>query len=226
MHGCFNASISEDIDFEIFDEINRMAAAILDDRESKIAAMEKSLIDRFIRKRNQLTDVSLKEGCSYANQYEVQYRQAIEDFIKNLEIEISKHLDYLQQEIEADKKLIFQEVDTNIIRITKEADQARINFYQLLQIVVVRKRQEIMQMIHHIHQDIQPLGYEQLRKVEVDIYSTTGMKTNDNCCVEIRDRAKFIKDIKEAKPHQPAVKRTVYLQSSFATQQTTNRTNH
>jgi paraquat-inducible protein B len=228
IHGCFNSSISENIDiyFAFLHEINTVAATILNDRRSKIAAEEKSLIDRFIHQRDEIIKVLLKDGCSYANQYEEQYRRLIEEFIKILEIEMSKQLDHLQEEIEADKQSILGGININIKRITEEADKARNEFDKRIQPAIKGKRQEIMQMIDIISQDKtkQTLGYEQIRNVKVDIYSTVGMKTDDNCCEEIVTRKKFIKDIKEAKPHQPALKRTVYLRSDFAAQKT-NRPN-
>jgi hypothetical protein len=204
-------------------EINKAAAIILKERELEITTMEKSLIDRFIREYDKLTEVSLKEGSSYANQYEIQYRKLIEEFIKNLEIEMAKHLDYLQQEIETDRQSIFIGVNTNIDRITKQADKARSDFHRILQIYVATRRQAIMQIIDHMSQDKtnQPIGYEQLRKLEVDIYSTVGVKSEENCCIQIQDRKKFHKDIEEAKQ----MKRTVYLSTSSTTQQTTYRTN-
>jgi hypothetical protein len=224
IHGCFDSSISNDVDayFTILNEINTLAAKVLNDRRLKISTVEKSLNERFIHERDELIKILLRDGCSYANQYEAQYRKFIEEFIKTLEIEMSKHLDYLQKEIEADRQSIFKTVNVNINRITQEADRARSDFHRLLQEAAARKRKEIMEIIEVISADTtaQTLGYEQLRKVQLDIYSTVGTKEADSCCKNIPDREKFIKDINAAKSHQPTTKRTVYLDSSFTTQQT------
>jgi len=127
---------------------------------------------------------------------------------------MSKHLDYLQKEIETDKESICRGVNVNIQHITKEADKARDDFHRLLKEAAATKRQEIIDFIKTSSKEktSQPLSYEQLRKFNVEIYSTVGMKNDDQGCDNIPDREKFIRDIDRVKPPQPRTKRTVYIE--------------
>jgi len=158
----------------------------------------------------------LHNGRSYANKYEDEYRKLIQKFITTLEKEMSKHLDYLQNGIEADKESIFQAVNINIQHITVEADKARYEFHRLLQQAAAAKRQEIIDFIEATSRDktSQPLGYEQSRKFNVEIYSTVGMKKDGQGCDNIPDRERFIRDIDRVKPPQPRTRRTVYIEQN------------
>jgi len=222
-HGCINSSISDDIDrnFAILHDVNEAAAKILQDRLLNIGLREKSSIDRFIQERDELISTLLRRGRSYINQYEEDYRRLIQKFITTLEIEMSKHLDYLQNQIEADKESIFQGVNMHIQLLTDEAERARGDFHQLLQQAAAAKRQEIIDFIETISKDktSQPLGYEQLKKFNVEIYSTVGMKNDGEGCDNIPDRGKFIRDIDRVKPPLPRLKRTVYIEPNVDQQQ-------
>jgi hypothetical protein len=136
-------------------------------------------------------------------------------------------LEYLQNELEAGKESIFQEVNSNIQYITAQADSARSYFHQLLQQFVVMKRQEIMDRIDisSKNKTDQPLGYEQLRKLNVEVYSTVGLKKDDQGCDNIRERGKFIKDIEKVKPPHPRTRRTVYIEQNVDQQQATRNRN-
>lgn len=61
----------------------------------------------------------------------------------------------------------------------------------------------------------QPLGYEQYRTLQLDVYSNVGIKKREQGCDNVSEREKFIQLINNAAPHQPKTKRTVYLESSF-----------
>ena len=128
---------------------------------------------------------------------------------------MSKHLDALQQAIEADKESIFLGSKRNIKLVTDKADNARNELHWRLQQAAAKKRKEIMEIIDTISKDKtrQPLGYEQLRKLNVEVYSTVGMKKDGQGCDNIPDREKFITDIDKVKPPQPRIKRTVYFES-------------
>jgi vacuolar-type H+-ATPase subunit H len=222
-HGCINSSISDDIDrnFAILHDVNEAAAKILQDRLLNIALREQSSIDQFIQKRDDLISKLINEGRSYVNQYEEDYRRLIQKFITTLEIEMSKHLDYLQNQIEADKESIFRGVNVNIQHITRDADKARGDFHRLLQQAAAAKRQEIIDLIETISKDktSQPLGYEQLKKINVEIYSTVGMKNDGQGCDNIPDRGKFIREIDRVKPPPPRITRTVYIEPNVDQQQ-------
>jgi hypothetical protein len=136
-------------------------------------------------------------------------------------------LDYLQNETEAEKESIFQKVNLNVQYITAQADRARDDFHQLLQQATVTKRQEIMDMIDMCSKNKtnQPLGYEQLRKLNVELYSTVGLKKDGQGCDNIPERGKFIKDIDKVKPPQPRTKRIVYIEKDVSQRQANHSNN-
>ncbi|CAF4038440.1 unnamed protein product, partial [Rotaria sp. Silwood1] len=200
IHGCVNSSVSEDIDIYISNlhDINITADEILQEQRQDI-------INRIIIK-----------GHSNMNQCEKYYRKIIEEFIKKLEIEMSIHLDDLQKQMENEKDIVFATSHNNIKDITIKAQNAKKDFLRIIQSFAEIKRQEIIKKIINISIDKtrQPLGYEQLRTLNLQIYSRVGIKEDEHGCDNISERNKFIKDINHAKSHQP-IKRTVYLGSNF-----------
>ncbi|CAF0833941.1 unnamed protein product [Adineta steineri] len=213
-HGCIDSCVSEDINnvLHMLHVVNIKADAILQDRIAKITAKEQRYMTRSIQQRENLMGKILIEGRSYANQYEERCRELIEEFIKNLEVEMSIHLDKLQQEIAADRETVFEGSNKTIGRITEKADRARNKFQGLLQKATAKKREEIMELINVMLKDTtrQSLGYEQLKTVQLQMYSTVGNKKDGQGCDNIDGREKFIEDIDNAKPHLK-IKRTVYL---------------
>jgi hypothetical protein len=205
------------------------ADAIFKDRSTKISSKEQKLINKLTAERGILEGFVLQKGHSYGNQYEEQYRRLVEAFIAKLEVEISKRLDQLQNELEDEKASVFGKSYETINSITKKADLARKDMHNRVQVAVEKKRKEIMDKIKEMSKDTlnHPLGYEQLRTLILKVYSTVGMKEDGQGCDNIPapDRKKFIKDIHDAKPYQPAVKRTVYLQSDITRQQTNRNQN-
>lgn len=175
-----------------------------------------------MKERDRLIKVLLENGRSYVNQYEDEYRKLIEKFIKQLEKEIAKHLDYLQNDIEAKKQSIFQGANSNIQHITGEADRARDRFHQLLQQAAAVKRQEIIDLVETSSKDktMQPLGYEQFRTIDVEMYSTVGTKKKGQCCEKIDEtkRANFLNDIEKDKQSEPHIKRTIYIGQNVSTE--------
>ncbi|CAF2523865.1 unnamed protein product [Rotaria sp. Silwood2] len=125
---------------------------------------------------------------------------------------MSKHLDLLQKQIEAEKQRVFSHTNSNIQDLTVRSENAKRQFLQILQVFAESKRQEVLDEISSISKDktLQPLGYEQLRRLNVEMYSTVGMKKEVQGCDNVPDRNKHIKDINDAKPNQP-IKRTVYI---------------
>jgi vacuolar-type H+-ATPase subunit H len=204
-------------------QLNIIVEEVLKDRGSKILWKEKKYIQQIIVERDKLVQRTLTEGRSYAEQYEGHYRELIEEFIKKLEMEISLHLDELQKGIETDKESIFNESYKKIELITGKADNARIDIHRLLQVAAVMKREELMKMIDARYKDktSQHLGYEQFRTLNLQVYSTVGSKKDGQGCevIPVPTRQEFINEINNAKPHQPAIKRTVYLKSEFTRQQ-------
>ncbi|CAF1520661.1 unnamed protein product [Rotaria sp. Silwood1] len=178
--------------------------------------MEKTIIHRIIQERQDIINRIIIKGHSNMNQCEKYYRKIIEEFIKKLEIEMSIHLDDLQKQMENEKDIVFATSHNNIKDITIKAQNAKKDFLRIIQSFAEIKRQEIIKKIINISIDKtrQPLGYEQLRTLNLQIYSRVGIKEDEHGCDNISERNKFIKDINHAKSHQP-IKRTVYLGSNF-----------
>ncbi|CAF0898132.1 unnamed protein product [Rotaria sordida] len=214
VHGCINSSVSEDIDIYInnLHKINVTADDILHNRLSNISSMEKIIINKLIQQRQDLINKIILKGRSKMDKSEIYYRKLIEEFISKLEIEMSKHLDDLQKQMENEKEILFISSQDNIKDLSIKVENAKKEFIRKLEFSTREKRQEILDKISNISMDKkrQPLGYEQLRKVNLDIYSTVGQTDCDN----IPDKDKFIKDINNGKTHQP-IKRTLYIQSNF-----------
>ncbi|CAF5058371.1 unnamed protein product, partial [Rotaria sp. Silwood1] len=185
IHGCINSSVSEDIDIYLSSlyDISIIADTILHDRYSQISSKEQTIINKII-----------------------------EEFIVKLEIEMSKHLDNLQKEMETEKEIVFISSHDNIKDLSIKTSNAKTEFIRLLECSTKTKRQEILDKISNISMDKkhQPLGYEQLRKVNLENYSTVGIKQDGQGCDNILDRNKYIKDIDNTKSRQP-IKRTIYI---------------
>lgn len=143
---------------------------------------------------------------------ESQYRAIIEKFIAELEIKMSNDLDLLQKQVEQNKSFIFDASIKRITTVTKKAQNAKAECLELLQRSVDTKREEVLNEIESesIDKQRQPVGYEQLRRLDMNVYSTVGLKNPGQGCDTINDRDKYIKDIKDAKPNQP-IKRTLYM---------------
>ncbi|CAF4498751.1 unnamed protein product [Rotaria sp. Silwood2] len=214
VHGCIASSVSENIDIYLssLHDIALTTDNILHQRLLAISSLEEKVIQQIIQERQNLIDKILVKGRSQMDQSEEYYRKLIEDFIAKLQIEMSKHLDLLQKQIEAEKQRVFSHTNSNIQDLTVRSENAKRQFLQILQVFAESKRQEVLDEISSISKDktLQPLGYEQLRRLNVEMYSTVGMKKEVQGCDNVPDRNKHIKDINDAKPNQP-IKRTVYI---------------
>ena len=128
---------------------------------------------------------------------------------------MSKHLDELQKGIEADRQAVFLGSKTNIEIVTDKAVKARNDLHRRVQEAAAKKRKEIMETIDNICKDKtnQPLGYEQLRKLDIKVYSTVGTKKKGEGCglIGADIRKKFLDDIENDKQSQLQIKRTTYI---------------
>lgn len=151
----------------------------------------------------------------YAKQCDEYYRKIIEEFIRQIEVEMSIYLDRLQQFLQEDRDRIFRESTKNIQMISTKADKARQTFHSRLQKEILDRRQRIHQKIDEVMKslDKQSVGYEQMNKINLSIYSTVGHKERELICDKIPERDKFAKDIDGIRNHQPMIKRTVFLQN-------------
>ncbi|CAF3969378.1 unnamed protein product [Rotaria sp. Silwood1] len=137
------------------------------------------------------------------NLCEEYYRKIIEEFVAKLEIEMSKHLDELQKKMEETKEHVFIKSHDKIKLLSIKVENAKKEFLRRLESATKAKRQEILDQITNISIDKtrQPIGYEQLRELNLKMYSTVGVKPDGQGCVNIPERDKYIKDIKNVKQH-------------------------
>ena len=217
-HGCTASSTPEDIEkyLQMLHLLNIRATEILKKQITVISSKEKSRIDQVTIQRDVVNQTLIGNGNSYAGQCDNYYRKMIEDFIKQLEIEMSMYLDRLQQHLQEDRDRVFRESTKNVRIISEKADKARQDFYFRLQKEIILHRQRIIQSIDQLMKSSETtLGYEQMKKIDLSIYSTVGHKEGELICDQIPQRDKFIKDIDQAKKHQPMMKRTVFLSKDF-----------
>ncbi|CAF4004373.1 unnamed protein product [Rotaria sordida] len=214
IHGCINSSVSEDIDVFLssLHDIATAADKILHDRLSKISSMEEKVINQLIQERQDIINKIIIKGRLQMDQSEEHYRKIIEEFIAKLQIEMSIHLDSLQKQMEAEKQSVFSHSNNNIKNLTIRSQTAKKQFLQILQAFTESKREEVLDKISDSSMDKtrQPLSYEQLRKLNLEMYSTVGIKKDGEGCDNIPDRNKFIKDINDSKPNH-TIKRTIYI---------------
>ncbi|CAF1282264.1 unnamed protein product [Rotaria sordida] len=154
----------------------------------------------------------MEEGHIQMDHLEGYYRQEIEKFIEKFEQKMSKHLDSLQKQIANEKQRIFSYSHNSIKNLTVKSSAAKKECHKFIENFVELHRQKHLNEISHVgmDKDRQFIGYEQLRKLKLEIYSTAGMKEDEQGCENIPDRKKRIKDIEDEKPNQP-LKRTVYI---------------
>lgn len=202
-------------------QINIQADIILKDRISMITEKEQQFVNEFTGAQDVLFGQIIENGRSYANDYEGQYRKLVEEFIQRLELELADCLDDLQKSIKNDQDTVFIQSCNKINIVTKKADKARAQFYRLLQTSVETKREEIMDIIQDLLQDTtsHPLGYEQIRTLKLQIYSTVGIKEEGQGCDVIPDRKKYIDDIDRVKPPHPRITKTTYIETNEDQQQ-------
>lgn len=217
-HGCTASSTPEDIEkyLQMLHSLNTRATEILKKQITIISSKEKSRIDQVTIQRDVVNQTLIGNGNSYAGKCDDYYRKIIEEFIKQLEIEMSMYLDRLQQHLQEDRDRVFRESTKNVRMISEKADKARQDFYFRLQKEIITYRQQILELIDlSIKSSGTTLGYEQMKKIDLSIYSTVGHKEGEFACDQIPQRDKFVKDIDQAKKHQPMMKRTVFLSKDF-----------
>lgn len=166
--------------------------------------------------RDDLFRELLKENAQHVHNYEQQYQKLLREFIEKLELKLAAHLNRLQQQMEDERQKIFDRTNDHITQTTKRADQAKSNVLRQLQTHADRQRTIEMQNIrkHCSDRTNQTIGYEQLRTLNFKVYSTVGLKKDGHGCENIPERTQFIRNIQQAKAHQPSPpKRTVYLES-------------
>ena len=198
----------------------------IQDRISQVSTMEQTVINRLIHERQTIINQMLKKSNLHMNQYEDYYRKLLEEFISRLEIEMSRHLDELQKQMDTDQDIVFVSSQENIKDVNIKAQNAKKDILQKVHYRANKKRDEILQKIADLtlNKTRQPLGHEQLKTITLQIYSTVGIKPDGQGCDNIPEREKFIKDINTAKPHQ-SIKRTVYLGSNINSKSSNRKTN-
>ncbi|CAF0989162.1 unnamed protein product [Rotaria magnacalcarata] len=216
-NGCISSSVSDEINRYLYrlHHIAVEADAILHDRVSKISSLEQEVINRLVQERQHIINKIIKQGRSQMNVVEDYYRKLIEQFIAKLEIEMSKQLDSVQKQVETIKEQVVCHSNKCINDLTMKSQTAKQECHQQLQSTTESERQEVLRQISDISvkKGRQPLAFEQLKKVNVEMYSTVGIREDGQDCDNIPDRKTFIRDINDAKLNHP-FKRTAYIGNS------------
>jgi hypothetical protein len=139
---------------------------------------------------------------------------------------MSVHLDELQKQMDTDQEIVFVSSQENIKDINRKAQKAKNDIVHKIHYQANQKRNEFLEKIAALsmNKTRQPLGFEQLRTLKLQIYSTVGIKQDRQGCDNIPERERFIKDIATATPHQ-SMKRTGYLGSNMNSKLLNRKTN-
>ena len=214
MHGCVQTVVSEDLSAmeTHISAINFKTDEIRRQRFEEINAKEKELIASLLNEQKRLIEKILLQGKGTADQYETEYRRLIEEFVKKLEIQMTRNLDQLQDQLQLNREVIRQVSDDSLQLVINRSQQAKARFQSLLQSsaeaqidLYFRRRREIQ-----MQKKEEVLGIEQWRKVEVEIYSTAGKIDEKEGCTNIPPRDLFRQQIGQTKAQQP-IKRVVYV---------------
>lgn len=214
IHGCIESFISEDINIYIsyLCDIDRQANQILENRCKQISNQEQQIIDQIVLAQQTLIAQLIQNGRSKMDLSERYYQTVIEGFLAKLQVQMSKHLDSLQQQLDKNKTSIFSASTQRITNVTNISRNAKQILFERLQLIVDQQRLNLLKKLDAKTKEhkSQTIGYEQLRKLDVSVYSTVGLKQPGQVCDNIPNRDRYGNDIKLAKPNQP-IKRTVYL---------------
>ncbi|CAF2143132.1 unnamed protein product [Rotaria magnacalcarata] len=218
VHGCINSSVSENIDIRIsrLHQIDTETDAIFRKRLAAIASKQKVTIDQLVIKRQEIIEEIIKDGRDQIDQSEGRFQQIIEDFITELEVEMSKYLDELQRHMEKNKDKVLVSSHNSIAYLEAKVQKAKTKLFQVLETASASKRKEIFDEASKYlsERTSQLLGFEQYRKFNMEMYSTVGTKEEEQGCENITERKKFRKLIRDNKSHGQ-MKRTVYVDSGI-----------
>lgn len=194
-------------------EIVKEGDRILQDRIGQISSKEQECINNYIEQRQDQIKRVQEEGNLYMKECEKKYKEKIDEFIKNLEIEMSNNLEKLQTEINNKKNQIIEKSLVNIEKLRKRAENTKMELLDLVRSRIDLEQKDIMKNISDIYTDrtLQTLGFEQFRTLTLKIYSTVGTNKGELGCQNIKGREEFINDINKRKDQ--VVKRTVYIEN-------------
>jgi hypothetical protein len=152
------------------------------------------------------------QGKNTADQYEQQYQRLLEEFIKKLEIQITKNLDALQDQLHFSRDTVLQTSDTSLQALLLRSEQARTAIQSTLQSYTKLEIQAFLQRRQQLRIDRThaTLGFEQLRTLDLKVYSTVGKIDENEGCTNIPERQTFRQQIQQTKQSQK-LKRVVYL---------------
>ena len=120
----------------------------------------------------------MEQGRSQMDLVEGYYRKAIEQFITKLELEMSKHLDSLQHEVEAEKQRVFSHTNSSIQTLTQIHRMLNETAFDVYKLVLNWNGEKYLSKITDISMSKpgQSLGFEQLKKLCFPNISTVGIK--------------------------------------------------
>ncbi|CAF1447276.1 unnamed protein product [Adineta steineri] len=216
MHGCIKSVESQEINIgvEKFQQITVEIEKLITNQLQLITQREQTIIQKHRQESTNAVNRIITRGRSYQRANEREHQRFLEEYIVQLEKALVEHLDHLHKAIEHDQEKIIGKSRDFIQGCTLDALTAR---QTILNDAFSGANTMITEILTH-HKtkfwDIkkQPVGREELRTIDLRIYSTVGENQDGLVCDKISDRNKFIKTIRDTKsPNEP--KRTVYLKS-------------
>lgn len=193
--------------------ISKEADQILNKRLALITSQEDTALKSIIQLQQTTIQEILSNASSQVKSYEEEYKKNIEEFITQLEKEMSKHLEALQRQVENQKQSVMTISSTYIQKLEIIVKDAKTDLTKNIQSRTTSKHQEILKNYQIPEIAHEPIGYEQLRKLTLEIYATTGTKGENQGGDNIPNRKQYLNEIQQAKK-LPHPKRTVYIQSN------------
>ncbi|CAF3976450.1 unnamed protein product [Rotaria sp. Silwood1] len=122
---------------------------------------------------------------------------------------MSKHVDDLQKKTEESKEQVSISSQEIIKDLSMKVDSTKRAFLRQLESTTQKKSQEVLNEMTAISIDKtrQPFGYEQLRQLNLKMYSIVGKNPDGQGCDNIPERDKNIIDIEDAKQHEARKKK-------------------
>ncbi|CAF3802279.1 unnamed protein product [Adineta steineri] len=215
-HGCIKSVESQEINIgaEKFQQITVQIEKLIANQLQLISQREQAIIQKHRQESTNAVNRIITKGRSYQRANEKEHQRLIEEYVVQLEKALVTHLDHLQKAVEVDQRSIISQSQQYVGDCALDALRARQNILNNAFFSANKMITDILSQHDVEFWDIkkQPVGREELRTIDLRIYSTVGENQHGLVCDKISDRNKFIKTINDTKS-QNIPKRTVYLKS-------------
>ncbi|CAF1499503.1 unnamed protein product [Adineta steineri] len=216
MHGCIKSVESQEINTgaEKFQQITVEIEKLITNQLQLITQREQTIIQKHRQESTNAVNRIITRGRSYQRANEKEHQRLLEEYIVQLEKALVEHLDHLHKAIEHDQEKIIARSRQFIEDCAFDALAAR---QTILNKAFSSANTMITEILTHHKKRFwvmkkQTVGREELRTIDLRIYSTVGENQDGLVCDKISDRNKFIKTINDTKSEN-IPKRTVYLKS-------------